>query len=564
MADIHYYVSQQNGLDTNDGLTAATAWKTLTKAMQTIITPASGDNHYCHIGPGTYRERVIPTNDGYNATSKIYYQGDPNCVWLTSDIPGRIRITGCDTNEYPTTGRILDWSGKTYLELCDVYVDGSTNEYACYNIPVSRRVNASSLNGFYEGTQYNCTAIGGNIGFSGGTQYNCTVIGGDYGFYQGTQYNCTAIAGYYGFNKGTQYNCTAIGGSSGFDYGTQYNCTAIGGYYGFYEGTQYNCTAISGYNGFYLGKQYNCKTLYVSSSAKTASKHILPDISAVTPNYEYTMGLNRYGYPHNLNNGTSYTMNLQSEVLYAFTPPETGKSIGVQLRISTLASSGNITVELQKYVNSVWTTQKSKTIGIANLTTNGEGYNYFEWDTNVNDGDNSLTTDANIWRYRITADANAASTVLYGSSTTKPSIIGSFIPDKLTEDIEGNKIYGSVLQGALNQPSIALDPTIYNTNAPSIKFTGAGEKIQKLPVKKNIPVTVSYYVRHSGATSGSEPQIRLQHKDITTQVSTHSAGLDTWQQLSVTVTPAFDGVLDVILASRDPLANVWFSDPAVS
>ena len=579
MADVLYYVSQQNGNDSNDGTSAALAWKTLTKAMQSVPTPSAGDNIYVYIGSGTYRERVIPTNNGLSTTEKIYYCGDPNSVYLTSDTPGKIRITGCGSDEYPTNGSILNWTGKTYVELWDADVDGSLNDYACYNV-TARRVNAASINGFYSGTQYNCTAIGGNYGFSSGTSYNCTAIGnygfysgtsynctaigGSYGFSSGTSYNCTAIGGNYGFYSGTSYNCTAIGGNYGFRDGTSYNCTAIGGNYGFNSGTQYNCTAIGGNYGFSGGTSYNCKTLYVKSSPKILSKHIGVDMTAITPSYNYLFGMDKYGYIHNVNISASSSMNLQAERLYAFTPPEVGKSIGVQLRINSLAASGNITVELQKYISSTWTTQKSKTISIANLTTSGEGYNYFEWDTSADAGDNSLTAVASTWRYRITADANASSTVLYGSNSTTPTVMGSFIPDKITEDIEGKKIYTSVLGGSLDQPSIALDSSTYNTNAPSIKFTGAGEKILKLPVKKNVSVTVSYYVRHSGAISGSEPQIRLQHKDITTQTSTHSAGLNTWEQLSVSVTPTFDGVLDVILSSRDPLVNAWFSDPAVA
>jgi len=495
MADVRYYVSQQNGNDSNDGTSVAQAWKTLTKAMQSVPTPSAGDNIYVHIGAGTYREKVIPTNNGLSATEKIHYCGDPYSAYLINDIPGRVRITGCDADEYPTNGRILDWTGKTNIELWDVYVDGSNNEYACYNIPVSRRVHAAGVSGFYYGTQYNCTAFSGQ-----------------YGFYNGTQYNCTAIGGSYGFNSGTQYNC---------------------------------------------------KTLYESNNPENVpkSKHILPDISASTPKFNYLFGMDRYGYPHNVNIGAGSSMNLQEERLYAFTPSETGRSIGVQFRFVSLGASGNITVELQKYIIDTWVTQKSKTIAIADLTTE---YNYFEWDTSANDGDNSLTTSASTWRFRITANEGATSSVLYGSNSTTPTVIGHFLPDSVPSDIEGKSLHGSVLQGALDVASLALDSTTYQTNAPSIKFEGHGEKIQKLPVIKNTAVTVKYQVRHDGVASGKEPQIRLQHKDITTQTATHSAGANTWEELSVSVTPTFDGVIDVVLTSRDHIKNAWFSDPSVS
>lgn len=481
MADVRYYVSQQNGNDTNDGTSVAQAWKTLTKAMQSVPTPSAGDNIYVHIGAGTYREKVIPTNNGLSATEKIHYCGDPYSAYLINDVPGRVRITGCDADEYPTNGRILDWTGKTNIELWDVYVDGSNNEYACYNIPVARRVHAAGQNGFYSGTQYNCTAIGG----------------------------------YYGFNTGTQYNC---------------------------------------------------KTLYELNNPKNVpkSKHILPDISASTPKFSYLFGMDRYGYPHNVNIGAGSSMNLQEERLYAFTPSQTGRSIGAQFRFVSLGASGNITVELQKYITDTWVTQKSKAIAVADLSTANDGYNTFEWDTTVNDGDDALTAVASTWRFRITANEGATSSILYGSNTTTPTVIGHFLPDSVSSDIEDKIPHGSVLQGALDVASLALDSTTYQTNAPSIKFEGHGEKIQKLPVKKNTEVTVKYQVRHDGVASGKEPQIRLQHKDITTQTATHSAGANTWQELSVSVTPTFDGVIDVVLVSRDHIKNVWFSDPVVS
>jgi len=323
---------------------------------------------------------------------------------------------------------------------------------------------------------------------------------------------------------------------------------------------------IGGSSGFNGGTQYNCKTLYELNNPKNVpkSKHILPDISASTPKFSYLFGMDRYGYPHNVNIGAGSSMNLQEERLYAFTPSEAGRSIGVQFRFVSLGASGNITAELQKYIIDTWVTQKSKTIAIADLTTTGEGYNYFEWDTSANDGDNSLTTSASTWRFRITANEGATSSVLYGSNSTTPTVIGHFLPDSVPSDVEGKTLHGSVLQGALDVASLVLDSATYQTNAPSIKFEGHGEKIQKLPVKKNTEVTVKYQVRHDGAASGKEPQIRLQHKDITTQTATHSAGANTWQELSVSVTPTFDGVIDVVLVSRDHIKNVWFSDPVVS
>ncbi len=562
MPDRHYYVSIQSGNDNNDGLSAATAWKTLTKAAQSVPTPQTGENIYVHIGPGTYRERFIPLNSGRSATEKIYYCGDPNCKYLTNDTPGIVRITGCNADEYPTAGRVLDWTGKTNIELWNVDVDGSSDGYACYNVPVSKRVRAISACGFYQGTNYNCTAIGGYKGFYSGTNYNCTAIGGDYGFNGGTNYNCTAIGGYYGFYGGTHYNCTAIGGYKGFYIGTNYNCTAIGGNHDFNGGTNYNCTAIGGYYGFYGGTNYNCTTVYCNANNLVAAKHVSPRVSpSIISEYALIFGLQKGAIPHNVNVTTSSTMNLQAERLVAFTPPETGKSFGVQIYVSSKPSTGYVTVELQKYTGAAWETQKSKTIACSNLV--ASAWNMFEWDTGI--GDDQLTPVANTWRWRVTADAGGSSTVLGGPNTTTPATIGHFWPDSIPkEDTLGQRRnYGMPLQGAFDAGAAWLDYAVYQTNAPSIRFDGHGEKILKLPVNANVPVTVKYQVRHSGTASGKEPQLRLRGLDITEQIATHSAGADIWQELSVSATPGVDGLLEVILASRDPTKKAWFSDPVV-
>lgn len=608
MADVKYYVSQQNGSDANTGLSAANAWKTLAYAMANIPATTAGNTIHVYIGPGTYRERVLPTNDGYDANSKIYFCGDPNCAYLTNDAPGKVRITGCDANEQPTNGRVLDWSGKSFVELWDVYVDGSLNDFACYCIPVMRRVKASGYGGIYVLSNhflYNCEAIGAQYGIyvygnglaNGiGRCFGCIAVGGYYGFYlYGSSasatynymylYNCVALGGQVAFsvtggsstyyNKGEVHNCVAVGAYIGFASSASYgdalfNCIAVGCRTAF-SGSPYtyNCSALYCYTPGFDTSSFNDGELFANtSSASQILKQITPRLKAFISEFDYLFGLKKYGYGHNttLAAAASYgsTMTLASERLVPFTPAFTGKSIGVQIKISSLPASGNITVELQKYVNSVWTTQKSKTSAAENLSVVGDGINYFEWDTTVNSGDNALTAVASTWRYRITGDTNGAATVICGSSTTLPSVIGNYIPDFITSDIEGKTIYGSILQGASDVPSVVLDSSLYQTAAPSIKFTGCGEKVLKLPVKKNVAVTVTYQARHDGAASGSTPKLLLKHKDITTQMVAHSAGANTWQALTATITPTFDGVIDVVLASCDPLKNAWFSDPAVS
>ena len=47
-------------------------------------------------------------------------------------------------------------------------------------------------------------------------------------------------------------------------------------------------------------------------------------------------------------------------------------------------------------------------------------------------------------------------------------------------------------------------------------------------------------------------------------VDTHSTGTDTWEQLSVSITPPVDGVYNISLIARDSAKCAWFSDPIVT
>ena len=240
MADVHYYVSIQNGDDSNDGLTPETAWATMTKAAQTVRTPDVGNRHIIHWGPGTYREKISFSYAGRSMDEMIIYAPDPNCLWLTGDRQGRCRLTGCDESEMASSGNTVNFNSKDYVQFGDFdaecWVDGTarTAVYGGNSLRVCIRVNARAGDRVFEDcTTYCCTAQGGYYGFIYGTAYNCAAQGGYRGFYSCTAYNCTAQGGFYGFYSGTAYNCTAQGCNLGFGYGTAYNCAAQGGSYGF-------------------------------------------------------------------------------------------------------------------------------------------------------------------------------------------------------------------------------------------------------------------------------------------------------------------------------------------
>ena len=566
MPDFNYYVSAQNGNDTNNGLTPATAWATLTKAAGSAVAQAGG-NTYVRIGPGIYRESFIPQN-GISATEKLIYAGDPHCVHLVGDKPGRIRITKCNAQEFPQVGRVLDWTGKTNVELWDVEVDGSRNDYALTNVAISRRVKAISKDGINSGTNYNCTVAGCSTGISSGTNYNCTVVGGNVGIINGTNYNCTVVGCSTGISGCTNYNCTVVGGSAGISGGTNYNCTVVGGSTGISGCTNYNCTVVGGSTGISGGTSRGCRAIYCSNLGTTEGKHLSLSLDKILPNFLdiYEMLKGSLGV-HVINTTVSTTINLQAEVLSAFTPSGAGKCQGAQLYVITAAASGNVLIELQKNVAGSWQTQRSKTVPCDQLI-NTE-WNLFEF--NQGSGDDMLTTAANTWRFRITADTNGQSTTIGGSNSTTPGMLSHFHPSTVpNEDILGQRRdYGMPSAYAADVPIVELDDVIFHTLSPSIRFTGHGEKVLKLPVRANQETTVRYQVRHNGALAGKEPQVRIQSKHDGPPIiggvsATHSTGADTWEQLSVTVTAPVDCVLDVVLASRDPGKNAWFSAPSVT
>lgn len=83
----NYYV-RKTGNDSQNGLTPATAWKTVTKAANYTLQP--GDTVF--IGPGYYNESLSPTTSGTENNPIVWY-GDYTGR-KTTDAPGRVAIGG--------------------------------------------------------------------------------------------------------------------------------------------------------------------------------------------------------------------------------------------------------------------------------------------------------------------------------------------------------------------------------------------------------------------------------------------------------------------------------------
>lgn len=93
-----FYVSQQNGSDSNDGTTEAQAKATIQAGLNLI---SNGSSDILYIGPGTYREplALVGGYDGASEANPIKVIGDLNCEFLTQDSPGYVRITSASSSE---------------------------------------------------------------------------------------------------------------------------------------------------------------------------------------------------------------------------------------------------------------------------------------------------------------------------------------------------------------------------------------------------------------------------------------------------------------------------------
>jgi len=252
-----YYVSQQRGSDGNNGTSQATPKLTLAG----VIALTLAGNDIIYVGPGTYAEQLKANQSG-TAGNPITWQADPECRYLTSDKPGRVRVTSLITN-VPTATSPCDFvTGgiRSYHTVNDFIFNGADGATITIKATGStgdvfnRCVAFGGINGGNGGTYYDCLLIGTTRGGSGITSYRCVLYGGNYGAYQGSHYASIAH-GQFGFSDCTDVrNCIAMGCYYGYSASTVYNSIAMSCQYGFY-GTNTlvptNCCAISCTNGFY-------------------------------------------------------------------------------------------------------------------------------------------------------------------------------------------------------------------------------------------------------------------------------------------------------------------------
>lgn len=218
-----YYVSQQNGNDDNDGRTPQTAWATIDKALCTAKANPISDT-YVYIGPGVYGKSntdiLAVWHSGLDSSHRIIFKGDPDCLFLTEDKPGRVVITDeLDTAPYYKNGFIY-FLNKEYIEFDNIDFVSTQHSYA----------------------------ILGSPGTNGQVIRNCRVWSNSHGCLEITSMNSTVLSKYNCFEMCNSYNSVALGSNestsyAGFSGGTSYNCLAALCNIGYLNNTSYNSEA---------------------------------------------------------------------------------------------------------------------------------------------------------------------------------------------------------------------------------------------------------------------------------------------------------------------------------
>lgn len=262
MPSMKYYVSNQNGSDFNPGTSPDTAKKTIQAGIG-LLGVSAGDILY--IGPGTYREALSLLNNGAIANrTKII--GDPNCLSLTSDRPGVVRVTATDTSN------IVSLSGAsnalmyvyTYAnyEIENILFDGEgfalpratqSSNYGTYgNLYGGRPIifnNCSFQNISYCGARdvilNDCFVSGGRFGVFNCKSNNCVIFGGNYGTFS------NSVTEGITQDRNSLTSCIVFGGQVCVGYASAYNCLAIGSTYGYFKSAPNNSISLFSYYGYY-------------------------------------------------------------------------------------------------------------------------------------------------------------------------------------------------------------------------------------------------------------------------------------------------------------------------
>ncbi len=224
-----YYVSATTNAGSPDGLTAATAYASVT-ALMSGRTLAAKDLIY--IAPGTYREQIDCTAEGVSGTAAnpIRWVGDPNCEHFPDIQPGVVRFSLADTKEEHkeddtfATQMIIDARNVAYHYFYNLYLDGGGADLS----DISTHQNFSGVYGNDKNNDFisvfncmfqNLTKAAVTITLA----EDCAFISNGYAGPYAVKYveRCIAIGGYYPmFNCEEIANSIAMGGANMSIYNT--------------------------------------------------------------------------------------------------------------------------------------------------------------------------------------------------------------------------------------------------------------------------------------------------------------------------------------------------------
>ena len=266
-----YYVSAQNGNDSNAGTSVGAAKASFSAGIALLLS--AGDKLY--IGPGYYPESstVNMVGDG-NLTNPIQIIGDPEAQFLTSDNPGEVVIASRDSNGVGQNTTLMQFSidEHFYVKNLTLIAGKGTSARCVYNSNSEGLFfeNCHFVGGFYgiygdndhDITCYNCSFIGNRIGATRINGIHCVGMCGYNAFYQGFYYGCIALGGFYGFSS--CYN--DLYGYASSDYGSVYNCLGIANYTGYRDSSGMNNMVYgAGNEGIEHGNHYMIGGLAVAS-----------------------------------------------------------------------------------------------------------------------------------------------------------------------------------------------------------------------------------------------------------------------------------------------------------
>jgi len=289
----NYFVSVNGNDITGNGLSVATAWRTINKALSTI--PQIDVFHNVYVEPGIYRlddeggplgyDMTYPVLGNYTDFAKVI--GDINGEHFGTK--GIVRVTACDEDEQMQDRRYVECL-KCHTEFWYIQFDGNnaniwtggegkdtiwgmnSSDNSIY-FHFCKIYNNCRM--FYIGEFYNCVIEGGQLyaanyyGYGNNAKF-CDTILINVNYLQVTTttvyfYNCILMSGTYiqsvNSTKACIFvNCLAIGFEEAFRGmdDRSVNNLAIGCRYAFHYGSPKNCVAIDCERPFYNSTATDC------------------------------------------------------------------------------------------------------------------------------------------------------------------------------------------------------------------------------------------------------------------------------------------------------------------